>query len=258
VKRFFVFAGGFGLALCSNLILEYAGPRPFLLWILFLATGMLLGLLPKLNELGPRLASLALYASVFALLWVLSSDPPGYTPMDRMFRMVAFGLVVPLAFAAVVGYLSVYRTAGHRRATMLALLLPFCLTWLIAFFSSGKGGAGGMIDAAIHIFGLSESAAHTAVLIVRKGIHFTFYGVLAWAAWRAARVGGANLASSSLFGALFTLCHASFDEMRQASFSNRTSSVWDVVLDMAGAVTILFLAHSVARVKRPRRTGTAR
>jgi len=91
-----------------------------------------------------------------------------------------------------------------------------------------------------------------ATIIVRKTIHFTFYGLMAWFAVLI----GARLSSdrlrAMLFAALWTLAHSAFDEMRQNQTTSRTGTILDVLLDLTGVAFALFIwnRHQIRAASR--------
>ena len=103
-------------------------------------------------------------------------------------------------------------------------------------------------------FFFPEMAEETRALIhayVRKTAHFTEYAVLAFLAVRACSL------SASLFlqkwryilPILLVVVIASLDEFNQSFEASRTSSVWDVLLDISGGAAMLIFLWLV---KRPR------
>jgi len=99
-----------------------------------------------------------------------------------------------------------------------------------------------MIEYAMRMFHISAQHAETLVLIVRKTIHFTFYGLLGWTGFRFAVASGADKRKAIFCGLLMALFFASFDESRQTFFPNRTGSAYDVLLDFVGALTFISLS----------------
>lgn len=79
---------------------------------------------------------------------------------------------------------------------------------------------------------------------IRKCAHFTEYAILAFWAWRAFRRSGAELLRKYwyVFSFLLVTLIASIDEFNQSFNPLRTSSPYDVLLDMSGGLAmILFL-----------------
>lgn len=134
-----------------------------------------------------------------------------------------------------------HATSGSRGRVWWFLLAGFCL--LVGFFSSAAGGASGMKQFVVERFGWTVAQVDLCIYIIRKSIHFTFYGTVGLVA-RAAigREGGAWFVNPLLFVATL----ASFDELRQAGIPNRTGSAYDVMLDCAGGATFLAIAVLVS------------
>src|SRR5207244_12301915 len=91
---------------------------------------------------------------------------------------------------------------------------------------------------------------------MRKCAHVSEYAILALLLWRALRSGSAPRAKiSMLFGAVLLGCavFAGSDEFHQSFVKSRTSSVRDVLLDIAGALFGLLIGASFAH-RRPKET----
>jgi VanZ family protein len=88
---------------------------------------------------------------------------------------------------------------------------------------------------------------------IRKSGHFLGYGLigLAWLrAWRMTCPGLRFMANAAL-ALMGTALLASWDEWHQSFLPNRTSSVWDVLLDCSGALAMLGIAYISTRIIRP-------
>ena len=85
---------------------------------------------------------------------------------------------------------------------------------------------------------------------IRKFAHFFIYAVLAFWSWRALKN------SSNLFlqkfkyasSLLLVLLIASIDETNQSFNSARTGSIYDVALDFAGGLTVIFLIYITTKI----------
>ena len=86
---------------------------------------------------------------------------------------------------------------------------------------------------------------------IRKCAHFTEYGILAFFAFRA--VAGSSIdrfrRSRFLAPALFVALIASIDEFHQSFVPSRTSSGWDVLLDISGGIFVVFTCWLLERKK---------
>jgi VanZ family protein len=120
------------------------------------------------------------------------------------------------------------------------------LGWVIVFFSGGGGGADPMVRFAMEHFGMTSGQAEAWVVAFRKMIHFTWYGLLALSAYRLANP-KFDLRPAVVFGLQIALSFAIYDEFRQSTATNRTGTLWDVGLDMLGAIT--FIGISVLRYR---------
>ena len=96
--------------------------------------------------------------------------------------------------------------------------------------------------------GLTHDSFEVIHYFIRKSAHFVFYGILSWLAfcsWRAtlSKRAAWTFQWSGLALAL-TLAAAMLDEFHQAFVPSRTSSPYDVLLDMMGAVFFQILIAS--------------
>lgn len=182
-------------------------------------------------------------SSGIVLMWMISEPE---TALRAHPRLVPFALglafLCGLSLLILLGKWAAKRDASCGWGAALVLM-----SWLIAFFSSPSGGSGGMISAAMQMLHLSQSQAELAVLVVRKCIHFSFYGLLGWAAFRWSLSTGCLVRRALVIGLLVALVHAGFDEGRQTFFPDRTGSAWDVMLDCTGAAAFVWLS---ARTRR--------
>jgi len=131
---------------------------------------------------------------------------------------------------------------------------------MIAFFStdtfSSKHTAS-ILERIIRFFYGELSAPHFHILhvMVRKSAHFTVYGLLSLSAFYSWRATFPNRArwffSWSVLALLLTLVAASLDEFHQAFVPSRGPSVYDVMLDMMGAMFVqILLATFLSTRKR--------
>ena len=110
------------------------------------------------------------------------------------------------------------------------------------------------------VFGhIGDASWDTIHHYVRKSGHFVFYGLLglAWLrAWWMTRPRLQYL-QVALLGLLGTALVASCDEWHQTYLPNRTGSVWDVLLDCCGAITLQLLVYIYMRLFRTKRLAQA-
>lgn len=99
--------------------------------------------------------------------------------------------------------------------------------------------------------GLSREAAELAHKVLRKLGHFSAYGAFAWVAFRGFRGDGPASPRHAARAWTLALALAVTDESLQWLSSLRGASAWDILLDGAGAATVLALA--VGRIARNRR-----
>lgn len=92
----------------------------------------------------------------------------------------------------------------------------------------------------------TKAAIHA---LVRKTAHFTEYAVLAFLAFRAFSGSSSSLVQKWLYvlALMLVAVVASLDEFNQSFEASRTSSVWDVALDISGGaamVAVLWIFNS--------------
>ncbi len=137
---------------------------------------------------------------------------------------------------------------------------------MIACFSTdsfSSAHTGSILLRLIHsIYGpITERQFDVINVFIRKGAHFTVYGVLSWLAynsWRATfpspRPWQFNWSGLAL---ALTLVAASADEFHQSFVPSRTSSPLDVLLDVTGAIFFQTLIASFAKGYSTRRGRSA-
>ena len=165
------------------------------------------------------------HVSLFFLVWLTSEVGISNAPAGAFFATLILSLM-----ALVHSLLSF----GYRTALYLVAALSMGL--LIAFFSGGKGGSDPMIAFLREHFSLTPEQAEVAVKIIRKSIHFVFYGLLGFFASCGARRSEAERRNAFAFGVSYVLAHAVFDESRQHFTPGRSGAFSDVLLDLSGAI----------------------
>ncbi len=181
------------------------------------------GLLLALIAIPSWAQAMAVYLSAFALLvrWPL---PTAWL----------------LLFVAVAGVVLFGLLKSEKLSRPLAWTIFVIIATLpLASLSGGNGSASGWREWLEQMLRLSQAQADQMVIVIRKVIHFSVYGFLAWAAAMSARDRG-SLHKSAMFGLLWALSHGAFDELRQSQTPGRTGSWGDFVLDGAGAVIAIF------------------
>jgi VanZ family protein len=104
-----------------------------------------------------------------------------------------------------------------------------------------------------HLFGpVSDARWGIVHHLIRKSGHFIGYGIvgLTWLrAWRRSLLVTHSLIQAAL-ALLGTAMVASWDEWHQSFLPNRTSSPWDVLLDLCGAFVMLSLVLVATRERK--------
>jgi VanZ family protein len=102
---------------------------------------------------------------------------------------------------------------------------------------------------------ISAETLGRVVLYVRKCAHMTEYGILAWLIWRALRslaqagAQGWDWAEAG-FALALAACYAATDEIHQTYVPTRQGSVWDVGIDVLGAVFGLGIVWVVVECRK--------
>jgi len=106
------------------------------------------------------------------------------------------------------------------------------------------------------IFGpISDASWEVVHHLVRKSGHFIGYGALG-AAWLRAwwmTLPHSHFLEDAFLALMGTALVASLDEWHQSYLPNRTGSVWDVLLDCAGAIAMILAVYIYMRLTRPGR-----
>jgi VanZ family protein len=139
---------------------------------------------------------------------------------------------------------------------LLAWLPTLCWLLVLACFSTDVFSAdhtGRILRKIIHwLYGpISEQQFQLVHFLVRKSAHFFSYGLLSFFAffsWRATLPDPRPwLAKWSGVALALTLAAGSSDELHQRFVASRTSSPWDVLLDMTGAFFFQLLLMAVMK-----------
>jgi hypothetical protein len=155
---------------------------------------------------------------------------------------VAGTLLALGAAAALLDTRLAHRGGAPRRAAAW-LWLAAAMGAALAFASSSAGSADPMLRWLTGL-GISEEAAYAVTVATRKTVHFTYFGLLALAAYRASQgLAGEKPGRPLLFAALYAAMWAAFDEASQLASPERTASALDFGLDLLGAGTFLALAR---------------
>jgi VanZ family protein len=96
---------------------------------------------------------------------------------------------------------------------------------------------------------VSDETIRSVQMVVRKGAHVTVYAVLALLLWRGNRIyfGKPPQMSWREYWCILAFCvvYAVSDEFHQSFVSSRYGSVYDVLLDAAGAAAGLLLLRAL-------------
>lgn len=199
-----------------------------------LLSGAFLLILPAMRTRSAGLIPL-LVAGAMLVAWT--------NPLDRSLTSAA---VAALAAAVAVGIVG--RKSGWA-AVAAGLTVAFAVVLIKA--STSAAGIDPMIRWLREVVGLDQANAELVAVVIRKTIHFVFYGLVGLFAWLTARSHGLREDSRAcaLYAWGYTLVLAAFDETRQSTQVGRGGSLWDVLLDMAGAISMVLIAQTIVRRK---------
>ena len=153
---------------------------------------------------------------------------------------------------------SVLETPAPNPARHVLLYWLPTVIWLgvLACFSTDAFSAehtGRVLWKLVHlVYGnISLAAFEHLHFLVRKSAHFFSYGLLsgfAFFAWRATLPELRRWSARwCILALLLTLLAGSMDEFHQSFIASRTSTPWDVVIDMTGAVFFQMVIAIVVR-----------
>lgn len=200
---------------------------------------------PRLSNTRASSVLIFTYALIGLAIWMLSA------PIAPALSINHYRAPLPGVFAlcGVFAFLVfiLRNLKNPDRLSWIASVLFLLLGWTVFRFSGAKGGADSMVTFFMDTFGLGLHQAELFVVILRKTIHFTGYGIVALNAFHLAGP-RFDLRKAAIFGLLIALSMGCFDEWSQSSATNRSASPWDVGLDMLGAST--FVGLSVLRYRR--------
>lgn len=147
-------------------------------------------------------------------------------------------------------------TRSLRHGQLFAYALLILWIGVILLLGSGPGSmaqTSRFIGPLIEFFFASASPDTFLIVhaFIRKAAHFFEYAVLAILAAQAFRYSDSDVSTKYWFGLSLVLVAvvASVDEFNQSFQASRTSSGWDVVLDIVGGLTALTVIYLVRRRK---------
>jgi VanZ family protein len=136
------------------------------------------------------------------------------------------------------------------RGRIIAYAPLFLWIGVIFFLSSGSGSMAATSKIIRPVLEFlfpttSEESLQLMHFYIRKCAHFTEYAVLALWATRAFRRSSAELLRRRFYIFAFVVgaVVALLDELNQGFISSRTSSIWDVLLDISGGVSALIVYY---------------
>jgi VanZ family protein len=156
---------------------------------------------------------------------------------------------------------SLFSCAVLSARSLVKYWLPL-LVWMLVIFSASSDRmsfqhSSRIIGPFVHwlLPHLSGEAVHAIVMFARKCAHLIEYAVLALLLWRAlhkpSRLGVPSWRWSEAGLALgLTALYSASDEIHQTFVPSRQGSVWDVLVDTAGAAFGLLCLWAVGRLRK--------
>lgn len=175
----------------------------------------------------------------FGLMLIFAGDP-----VQRLILAACFGgfLLIELALFWI---WKIKNSPGIWRALACSIICS------IGYVSGGEGGAGGWLEWLMKTFALTPEMADKLLFLIRKSIHFTFYGLLTLCIWQWIRRTQAK--NNGKMDAIqpMVLCagFAGFDELRQLATPGRTGLFTDVLIDLCGGAIFLLIGFTIAENK---------
>jgi VanZ family protein len=149
------------------------------------------------------------------------------------------------------------------RGTLLRFAPLVLWTGLIFFLSSNQGSmseTSRFIGPLLHFLfpSASDEEIQLVHFYIRKAAHVTEYVIFALIAYRAFALSPGRVRRKYRFivPVLLAAAVASIDEFNQSFEPSRTSSPYDVLLDISGAVTALLALGAICYLKKIRRDRT--
>ncbi len=150
-----------------------------------------------------------------------------------------------------------YRGLGYWIRTWLPVVLGLCIVAMESTEAMGSDHTSRTLRWLFEaIFGpVSDPRWEIVHHYFRKSGHFIGYGLLGLAWLRAwwMTLPRSQFLQDTLLAILGTAMTASADEYHQSFLPNRTSSIWDVLLDCCGALAMQLLAYLFLRAFKPKR-----
>jgi len=147
-------------------------------------------------------------------------------------------------------------TSNRWRATLIAYAPLVLWTLVVLGFSTGQASASetSIIIRPILQFLFPAASEDTIALYhgyIRKCAHFAEYGALSFFAIRAFAASAMILVKKYCYilGVVYVLIIASLDEYNQSFEPSRTSSPYDVMLDLAGGIFVAVLFFLISRFR---------
>jgi len=198
----------------------------------------------------PRIPGLAVRVGLFFFVLGAALEAWIYVNQGLITRFWHAYALISLPSIAIFGIWLLFRS--HQRLNIpgraiAELLVSATLGCFLAAASSSAGAPGWMVEWFIHTIGLSPDAAYTTTIILRKIVHFTYFGLIALFAFQGALRISSDHKRSVLFALLWVATFAAFDELSQLASPMRTGSILDFALDMLGSIIFVSVAWHRAK-----------
>lgn len=130
------------------------------------------------------------------------------------------------------------------------ILIILLIIWMITVFcfsnqqgETSGGTSGKVIKAILKIFtkDVSEEKIQKLQLPIRKLAHFTIFAIGGVLAIMMLNQYNIPLIQKIMYSQLIITIYAATDEFHQKFIPGRTASIWDVLIDSAGALTAILI-----------------
>lgn len=222
-------------AAMSMVIATLYGSQVWCVSVIFLACALMVRMVPKPFSIWHA----NMYALTYLTLYLVSYAHAGPWIASVLFAFAGaiFGLAVLL--------LDMFQPS-RKTHTQFWLLLLFGAA--VAYFSGSGGSANGWQQWIQDHWHLSLSQADLAVQIIRKSIHFCYYGLIATLMCTWLKRNEVDRVFAGRLAIMWVFFHACFDELRQSFQRDRTGSVYDVGIDLLGAIAFLYLFNRSKKI----------
>ena len=211
------------------------------LWLPILAGTLLTAIMSASNWTSPSLRTpfAASIVSGMTVAYLFSTEVSAIRHAHFIVAILELGLALTFCWGFITAIVSRKIQSSAVSKAVPSLIAVVVMATIVGYASSGNASAGNMVRW-ISGLGFSRTNVEHFVAVLRKTIHFCFYGTFGSLCYRVGFTTDRSRSVAAAMAATFAL--ASFDELRQSSIPSRSGSFTDVLLDISGAVTFVLIA----------------